>query len=151
MDHLDLEELAIAPWLRYLAFRVPDANVVLVGNKWDDVTKAKQHVAVDVEDQSRQWLSFWTEKAHRHHSQRLSLEDGVSRVSCAPSVLGVLAPPFGVRTGWPCDKSCDKSSRGLLSRIIYNPVDDKRAVTMHLPRSYQLALEMLDELASSSR
>ncbi|CAN0552218.1 unnamed protein product, partial [Laminaria digitata] len=37
MDDLDLEDLAIAPWLRHLTFRVPDANVVLVGNKRDRV------------------------------------------------------------------------------------------------------------------
>ncbi|CAN0131334.1 unnamed protein product [Pylaiella littoralis] len=159
MDDLDLEDLAIAPWLRYLTFRVPDANVILVGNKWDRVVKAKQEVSVEVEDQSRQWLSSWTEKAHGHQTQRLSLEDGVSLVSCAPSVLGVLAPSFGMGTGWPCDRSCDKRTPGLFHRILCNPVDDKRAVTMddsravtmHLPPSYQLALEMLEKLASSSR
>lgn len=148
MDDLDLEDLAIAPWLRHLTFRVPDANVVLVGNKWDRVDKAKQEVAVDVEVKSRAWLSSWTEIPHGHQPQRLSLEDGVSRVSCAPSVLGALAPSFGRGTGWPCDKS---PPPGLFHRIIYNPADDTRAVTMRLPPSYRLALEMLEKLASCSR
>ncbi|CAN0405987.1 unnamed protein product, partial [Ectocarpus sp. 8 AP-2014] len=49
MDGLNLEDLAIAPWLRYLTFRVPDANVILVGNKWDRVVRARRTVADDVE------------------------------------------------------------------------------------------------------
>ncbi|CAM9712032.1 unnamed protein product, partial [Ectocarpus sp. 8 AP-2014] len=145
---LHLEDLAIAPWLRYLTFRVPDANVVLVGNKWDRVVRARGTVAGGVERESRQWLKSWLEKAHGHQPHGLSLEDGVSLVSCAPpSGLGAWAPTFGWRTGWPCDKS----TPGLFHRIIYNPVGDKRTVTMHLPPSYRLALEMLEELASSSR
>eukprot|EP00752_Nemacystus_decipiens_P016125 g14419.t2 len=147
MDALDLEELAIAPWLRYLTFRVPDANVLLVGNKWDEVVKSKEQVEVDVETQSGRWLSAWEEKAHRHKPQRLSLEAGVSLVSCAPSVLRTMASSVGKGTGWPCDRS----TPGLFHRIIYNSDGEKRAVTMTLPRSYQLALEMLKELTPSSR
>ncbi|CAM9136686.1 unnamed protein product, partial [Ectocarpus sp. 4 AP-2014] len=147
MDGLNLEDLAIAPWLRYLTFRVPDANVVLVGNKWDRVVRARRTVAYDAERESRRWLKSWMEKAHGHQPHGLSLEDGVSLVSCAQSGVGVSAPAFGGGTGWPCDKS----TPGLFHRIIYNPVDDKRTVTMHLPPSYRLALEMLEELASSGR
>ncbi|CAM9581697.1 unnamed protein product, partial [Ectocarpus fasciculatus] len=77
----------------------------------------------------------------------ISLEDGVSLVSCAPSGPGVVAPSFGGGSGWPCDKS----TPGLFHRIIYNPADDARAVTMRLPQSYLVALEMLEELASCSR
>eukprot|EP00903_Cladosiphon_okamuranus_P022522 g20719.t1 len=62
MDDLDLEELAIAPWLRYLNFRVPDASVTLGGDKWDRVVKAKRHVVKEVEDQSYEWLSSWWRK-----------------------------------------------------------------------------------------
>ncbi|CAN0425214.1 unnamed protein product, partial [Ectocarpus fasciculatus] len=40
---------------------------------------------------------------------------------------------------------------GLFHRIIYNPADDTRTVTMPLPKSYRHALEMLEELASCSR
>ncbi|CAM9667225.1 unnamed protein product [Ectocarpus sp. 8 AP-2014] len=147
MDGLNLEDLAIAPWLRYLTFRVPDANVILVGNKWDRVVRARRTVADDVERESRRWLKSWMEKAHGHQPHGLSLEDGVSLVSCAQSGLGVSAPSFGGGTGWPCDKS----RPGLFHRMIHDPVDDKRTVTMHLPPSYRLALEMLEELASSSR
>ncbi|CAN0357848.1 unnamed protein product, partial [Ectocarpus fasciculatus] len=73
MDGLNLEGLAIAPWLRYLTFRVPDANVVLVGNKWDRVVSARRAVADDVEGESRQWLKSWMEKAHGHQPHGLSL------------------------------------------------------------------------------
>ncbi|CAM9963869.1 unnamed protein product [Ectocarpus sp. 12 AP-2014] len=147
MDGLNLEDLAIAPWLRYLTFRVPDANVILVGSKWDGVEMARRTVADDAERESRGWLKSWMEKAHGHQPHGLSLEDGVSLVTCAQSGLAVSAPAFGGGTGWPCDKS----RPGLFHRMIYNPVDDKRAVTMHLPLSYRFALEMLEELASSSR
>ncbi|CAN0125674.1 unnamed protein product, partial [Ectocarpus sp. 12 AP-2014] len=147
MDDLNLEDLAIAPWLRYLTFRVPGANVVLVGNKWDRVVRARRTVADDVERESRRWLQSWMAKAHGHEPHGISLEDGVSLVSCAKPGLGAWAPACGEGAGWPCDKS----TPGLFHRIIYNPVDDKRNVTMHLPRSYLLALEMLEELASCSR
>lgn len=149
MDDLSLESLAIAPWLRYLTFRVPDANVVLVGNKWDRVARARHTVAGDVEHHSRQWLTSWVEKARGRQPHGLSLEDGVSLTSCAPSGLGVLAPSFGggVGTGWPCDKN----RPGLLRRIVHNGAGDTRAVTMCLPPSYQLALNMLEKLGSSSR
>ncbi|CAB1118449.1 unnamed protein product [Ectocarpus sp. CCAP 1310/34] len=126
MNGLNLEDLAIAPRLRCLTFRVPDANMVLVGNKLDRVAKARRTVADDLESESRQWLNL---------------------VSCSPSGLGILAPSFGARTDWPCGKSTPE----LFHRIIFNPVDDKRAVTMHIPPGYQVALEMLEELASSSR
>ncbi|CAM9355194.1 unnamed protein product [Pylaiella littoralis] len=102
---------------------------------------------------------FLDRESARASNPTAFIGDGVSLVSCAPSVLGVLAPSFGMGTGWPCDRSCDKRTPGLFHRIIYNPVDDKRAVTMddttavtmRLPPSYRLALEMLEELASSSR
>ncbi|CBJ48810.1 LRR-GTPase of the ROCO family, putative pseudogene [Ectocarpus siliculosus] len=108
---------------RQMTFRVPDANVVLVGNKWDLVAEAKQHVAVDVERVSREWLTAWIESAHGHQPPQLSLEAGVS-----------LSKP---------------GQRGLLRRIIYNPVDDTRAVTMRLPPGYVLALKLLGELSCS--
>ncbi|CAN0530707.1 unnamed protein product, partial [Ectocarpus sp. 8 AP-2014] len=123
MDGLNLEDLAIAPWLRYLTFRVPDANVILVGNKWDRVVRARRTVADDVERESRRWLKAWMEKAHGYQPHGLSLENGVSLVSCAQSGLGVSAPAFGGGIHWPCDKS----TPGLFHRMIYDPVDDKRA------------------------
>lgn len=149
MDDLDLESLAIAPWLRYLTFRVPDANVVFVGNKWDRVARDRHTVAADVERCSRRWLKAWIEKARGRRPHEISLEDGVSLTSCKPSGSGIFAPSFGggAKTGWPCDKS----SPGLLRRIVRNGAGDTRAVTMCLPPSYQLALGMLEELASSSR
>ncbi|CAN0271655.1 unnamed protein product [Ectocarpus sp. 12 AP-2014] len=148
MEGLDLEDLAIAPWLRYLTFRVPDASVILVGNKCDRVGRTRRTaVAVDVEHESRQRLESWIEIAHGHEPRGISLEDGVSLVSCAASGVGVVAPSFGGGSGWPCDKS----KPGLFHRIINNSADDKRAVTMRLPQSYRLALEMLEELASCGR
>lgn len=142
----NLETLAVAPWLRHLTFRVPGANVVLVGNKWDLVA-SKHSLASEVEHQSRSWLDSWIEKVHGHRSHGLTLEDGVSLVSCAPPLVPLFAPPFDVRTGWPCDKS----KPGLFRRITHNVAGNARALTMHLPLSYRLALELLEELASSSR
>ncbi|CAB1102577.1 unnamed protein product [Ectocarpus sp. CCAP 1310/34] len=150
MDELNLEDLAIAPWLRQMTFRVPDANVVLVGNKWDLVAEANLHVADDVERKSREWLTAWIESAHRHQPPQLSLEAGVSLVSCAPSGRAGWAPSFGGRKAWPCDKN-KPGQPGLFRRIIYNPVDDMRAVTMRLSPVYVLALNLLEELASRSR
>ncbi|CAM9927172.1 unnamed protein product [Laminaria digitata] len=153
-DDLDLEDLVIAPWLRYMTFRVPDANVVLVGNKWDRVERAKHTVASDVETRSRECLAAWIKikKARGHQPHALTLEAGVSLVSCAPRVR-VKASLVGGKTSWPCDKS----KPGLLHRITHNPptganpAGDTRAVTMSLPPSYRLALEMLEELESCRR
>ncbi|CAM9610550.1 unnamed protein product [Ectocarpus sp. 6 AP-2014] len=148
MEGLNLEDLAIAPWLRHLTFRVPDASVILVGNKCDRVVRTRRTaVAVDVEHESRQWLESWIEISRGHQPRGISLEDGVSLVSCAASGVGAMAPSFGRRSGWPCDKS----TPGLFHRIIYDSADDTRVVTMRLPESYRLALEMLEELASCSR
>ncbi|CAM9802047.1 unnamed protein product, partial [Sphacelaria rigidula] len=116
MNELDLEDLGIAPWLRYLTFRVPDADVVLVGNKWDRVEKAKRGVVLDVEHESREILGSWRARADGYRPGRLTLEEGVSCVSCAWSVPGVLAS-IGLRTGWPCDKSMP----GLFHRIVHMP------------------------------
>lgn len=99
MDRLDLESLAITPWLGYLTFRVPDANVVLVGNKWDRVARVNHAVAADVDHQSHQSLAAWIEEVRGRHPHELSLEDGVSLTSYSPSGLGVLAPPFGGGAG----------------------------------------------------
>ncbi|CAM9992582.1 unnamed protein product [Scytosiphon promiscuus] len=148
MDELNLEDLGIAPWLRQMTFRVPGANLVLVGNKWDRVTEANHHVAVGVERQSHQWLTAWVESAHGHQPPQLTLEAGVSRVSCAPSGRDGWAPSFGARKAWPCDKN-PPGERGLLRRIIFNPDDDTRAVTMRLPPGYVLALNWLEELSRS--
>ncbi|CAM9196385.1 unnamed protein product, partial [Sphacelaria rigidula] len=83
------------------------------------------------------------------------LEEDVSCVSCAWSVPGVLAW-LGWRKGWPCDKS----TPGLLHRIVHMPkpdneataaVGDPRALTMRIPQSYERALKMLEELALSRR
>eukprot|EP00752_Nemacystus_decipiens_P008486 g7583.t1 len=137
----NLESLAIAPWLRHLTFRVPDANVVLVGNKWD-LVRSRHNVASEVERQSREWLASWTEKAHGRQPHGLLLEDGVSLVSCAPP-----APAFGGGRGWPCDMN----KPGLFRRITHDADGNKRALTMHLPPSYLLALEELEKLASCSR
>eukprot|EP00903_Cladosiphon_okamuranus_P006504 g6358.t1 len=134
----NLESLSIAPWLRNLTFRVPDANVVLVGNKWDLVGSGDK-VDSEVERQSHDWLASWTKKAHRHQPNGLSLENGVSLVSCARQA--------DMGTGWPCDWS----EKGLFRRITHNPADRTRAVTMRLPESYRLALEELEELAASCR
>lgn len=82
-------------------FRVPDANVVLVGNK-RDLVASNHSVASEVESQSRAWLGSWIEKSHGRQPRRLSMEDGVSLVSCAPAVLAAWAP-FGGVNGWPCD------------------------------------------------
>lgn len=146
MDELRLEDLAIAPWLRQMTFRVPNASVVLVANKWDRVAEGSQHVAVDVERKSREWLTAWKKSAHGHQPPQLSLEAGVSLVSCAPSGQAGWAPSFGGRKAWPCDKNMP-GQRGLLRRIIYTPADATRSVTMCLPPGYVLALELLEELS----
>ncbi|CAB1102707.1 unnamed protein product [Ectocarpus sp. CCAP 1310/34] len=148
MEGLNLEDLGIAPWLRYLTFRVPDASVILVGNKCDHVVRTRRTVvAADVEHESRQWLESLIEIARGHQPRGISLEDGVSLVSCAASGVGVVAPSFGAGSGWPFDKN----TPGLYRRIAYNSASRTRAVTMHLPESYRLALKMLEELASCSR
>ncbi|CAM9700998.1 unnamed protein product [Ectocarpus sp. 13 AM-2016] len=148
MKDLKLEDLAIAPWLRYLTFRVPEANVILVGNKCDRVVRiTRTAVAADVEHESRQWLESWIDIVYGHQPRGISVEDGVSFASCAASGVGAVAPSFGGGSGWPYDKS----TPGLFHRIICNSADDTRAVTMRLPQSYPFALEMLEELASCSR
>lgn len=138
----NLESLAIAPWLRHLTFRVPDASVVLVGNKWD-LVGSEDNVASVVEGQSHEWLASWTEKARGHQLNGLSLEDGVSLVSCAAQADG--APAVGAGTDWPCDMS----KPGLFRRITHDAAGGTRALTMCLPESYHLALQEIEKLAAS--
>ncbi|CAM9361370.1 unnamed protein product, partial [Sphacelaria rigidula] len=147
--NIDLEDLGIASWLRHLSFRVPDASVVLVGNKWDRVEGFG--AACNVKDRSRDWLNAWKEKSRGLQPHELSLEYGVSCVSCVPSGGSGIAQMFGRGTGWPCDKNEHKNEPGLLHRITHNPDGHARAVTMDLPQSYVLALEVLEQLASGSR
>lgn len=56
----NIESLAIAPWLWLLTYRVPDANVVLVGNKWDLVVSNHSGES-EVESQSRAWLGSFVD------------------------------------------------------------------------------------------
>ncbi|CAM9558113.1 unnamed protein product, partial [Hapterophycus canaliculatus] len=140
----NLESLAIAPWLRHLTFRVPSANVVLVGNK-SDLVANKDEVASEVQRQSQEWLASWKESVPGHEPRGVSLEGGVSLVSCAPS--GCFALPSRRGRGW----HCDKNKPGLLGRITHDVNGDARALTMRLPSSYHLALELLEKLASCRR
>ncbi|CAM9968342.1 unnamed protein product [Scytosiphon promiscuus] len=164
-----LGELGVLQWVRSLAYRVPKAAVVLVGTKCDRVETTLSHsssvrleaAAAAIEPKIRNWITSWsTQAAARAHGVAASyvtwmrpedtpppeicLEPGMSLVSLAKSSC---RPQVDGGSGW----SCDVNEPGLLGRILRDPGGIKRAVSMRLPRSWQRALDFLDNYAEGCR
>lgn len=144
-----LEDLGALRWIRALSYRVPGANVILVGTKCDLVDDSPEKTAEarltgaagEVEQEIREWIHKWTTQSSQNQSPSICLEEGASLVSCVLS--------RGSKDGgWPCDVS----QRSLLHRIKNDDVRCKRrGVDMLLPLSWQYALDLLDDIARDTR
>lgn len=73
-----LEEMGVCPWLRYLSWRVPGCDVILVGTKCDLLaSNAVKAVASRIDRACRQWLKVWETTG-----RTVNIEPGVSLTSC---------------------------------------------------------------------
>ncbi|CAN0353599.1 unnamed protein product [Pylaiella littoralis] len=157
-----LGEIGVLRWVRSLTYRVPKAAVILVGTKCDLVKDTLSQCSVDrlegaaatVESKIRSATNTWAAKAAARKaagswsldksSCEILLEKGMSLVSLAePASL----PQADDDKGWPCDFN----QPGLLSRILRDSSETKRAVSMRLPLIWQRALACLEECATRRR
>eukprot|EP00752_Nemacystus_decipiens_P012983 g11487.t3 len=127
--------------------RGPD--VVIVGTKCDLAGGAAADLAERMDSAIRAWLQHW--RCSGMTAARV--EDGVSLTSCAPTVaLQEEGTALGKRTKpeasmWACDwreDIRDDSLPSLLHRIMYNSTGELRGAAMVLPRSWNIALEVLN-------
>eukprot|EP00752_Nemacystus_decipiens_P012981 g11487.t1 len=148
-DLRKLQEMRVCDWLRSLSFRVPDSDVVIVGTKCDLAGGAAADLAERMDSAIRAWLQHW--RCSGMTAARV--EDGVSLTSCAPTVaLQEEGTALGKRTKpeasmWACDwreDIRDDSLPSLLHRIMYNSTGELRGAAMVLPRSWNIALEVLN-------
>lgn len=150
-----LQELRICDWLRSLSFRIPDSDVVVVATKCDLVPGGMADgIAWRVERAVRSWLERWRDS----EMTAVHVEDRVSLTSCvatsAPEeegedVLGKRKQPD--ESMWACDWRevvGDDSKTSLLDRVLYNRKGDLRGADMVLPRSWNVALEVLEALGA---
>lgn len=150
-DLRTLEKLRVGDWLRSLSFRIPDSDVIIVATKCDLVEGIAADMAGRMERVIRNMLSEWS----RNGFTPVRVEDGVSLTSCVARAPGtqdrpVLETPTPKSFG-PCDwrdGKCEHPPQGLLHRVIHNGKGAFRGVPLVLPRSWKIALEMLDALGS---
>lgn len=136
-------------WLRYLSWRVPGCDVLLVATKCDRVPpKALNGLSRRIEKGCRYWLREWTP-----NSGEINVEEGVSLTSCAPFTDSL--ERRGAEEGWPCDVftgTHGNSSTSLLRRITHKLGDSGyRGATLIVPRGWDIALTALDALSAGRR
>lgn len=149
-----LQELRVCDWLRSLSFRIPDSDVLVVATKCDLAAGMATGVAARMERAIRKWLESWSGAS----MTAVRVEGGMSLTSCvttsAPQeersrALGKRKSPE--ESPWACDWREDmryEPSLSLLHRVMYNGKGDLRGAAMVLPRSWNIALEVLDALGS---
>lgn len=152
-----LEELLVFDWLRAITWRVPDNDAILVATKCDLTpgVGAADDVAKRMNAACQEWLQEWSED----EMPCVRVENGVCLTSCSKTA-GDQQQDDLQRTQagtWASDWSGDESKRShssLLNRILHKPKIDgnmadgggPRAVQMVVPRSWHVALTMLDAL-----
>lgn len=152
-DLCKLQELRVCDWLRSLSFRIPDSDVVVVATKCDRADGMAVEMAGRIERAIQKWLESWSDSG----MTAVRVEDGVSLTSCVPSAplehdgiaLGKRKSPED--SMWACDWRQDTREeplRSLLHRVIYNSKDNLRGAALVLPRSWNIALLVLDALGS---
>lgn len=152
-----LEELLVFDWLRAITWRVPDNDAILVATKCDLTPGAgAAQVAQRMNAACQEWLQEWSEDG----MPCVRVEDGVCLTSCSKTAAGDQQQDDLQRTQartWASDWSGEESKRShssLLNRILHKPNIDgnmadgggPRAVRMVVPRSWHVALTMLDAL-----
>lgn len=153
-DLVKLQELRVCDWLRSLSFRIPDSDVVVVATKCDLACGTAADLAGRMERAIRKWLQNW--RGAQMTAARV--EDGVSLTSCVATLTSAEEEGAALGTRQKTKKSMgacdwrknmsDKSAPSLLDRIMYSGKGDLRGAAMVLPRSWDIALEVLEALGS---
>ena len=152
-DLAKIQELRVCDWLRSLSFRVPDSDVVVVATKCDLAAGMAVDLAGRMERAIRKWLENWSGS----QMTAVRVEDGVSLTSCVTSSSQEQSGAASEETiylghsMWACDwhqDNRDEPAPSLLRRVIYNNKGDLRGAAMVLPRSWNIALEVLDAMGT---
>ena len=152
-DLRKIENLRVCDWLRWLSFRIPNNDVVVVATKCDRAAGMAVDLAGRMESAIRKWLGEWSGS----QMTAVHVEDGVSLTSCvtsAPDELHGAALGKRKRCGgwtWACDwrhDSRDEPLPSLLHRVIHNSKGDIRGAALVLPRSWNIALVVLEAFGS---
>ncbi|CAN0362368.1 unnamed protein product [Ectocarpus sp. 6 AP-2014] len=149
-DCRKLQALRVCDWLRSISRRVPGNDVILVATKCDLVNGNAEETGRRLEHACRMWLSTWV----RNGMDPVRLEPHVSLTSCFPIGDGEHGESNtgsnASKQGWACDwrhVEGDKSSPSLLHRLVNKPDEGGlRGVQMVLPRSWDIALTVLEAL-----
>ncbi|CAM9435787.1 unnamed protein product [Hapterophycus canaliculatus] len=152
-DLCKLQEQLVCEWLRSLSFRIPDSDVVIVATKCDLARGMAASLAGRMERAVQKWLEDWSDC----QMPAVRVENGVSLTSCVVSApdeqenaLVGMGQEFG-ESVWACDwleDTRDGFQQGLLHRVMYNSGGDLRGAALVLPRSWNIALRVLDALGS---
>ncbi|CAM9470923.1 unnamed protein product [Ectocarpus sp. 12 AP-2014] len=145
-----LEDLRVCDWLRSISQRIPGNDVILVATKCDLVGENAGKVGRSMEEACRKWLASWVHNG----MQPICLEHGVSLTSCCPTVGRkdgeIRTGTPGSEGGWVCDWLDDRDDKplpSLLHRLVNKPNGGGlRGAQMVLPRSWDIALTVLDAL-----
>ncbi|CAM9811033.1 unnamed protein product, partial [Ectocarpus sp. 8 AP-2014] len=149
-DCRKLEELRVCDWLRSISRRVPDNDVILVATKCDLAGGNAGKIGLRMEHACRRWLSSWVHNG----MQPVRLEPCVSLTSCFATGVGERGESSTgnhVSTeGWACDwrdMADGNPSPSLLHRLVTkSDGGGLRGTQMVLPRSWDIALTVLDAL-----
>ncbi|CAM9463484.1 unnamed protein product [Scytosiphon promiscuus] len=148
-----LQELRVCDWLRSLSFRIPDSDVVVVATKCDLAGGMAANLAGRIESAVHKWVEDWSDC----QMPAVRVEDGISLTSCVDSAQGERTDAVWGKSRepgesvWACDwleDSRDGFPQGLLHRVMYNNAGNLRGAALVLPRSWEIALRVLDALGS---
>lgn len=175
-DVAELEATGVFQWLRCLSLRAPGCDVILVATKCDLAPAGEvEGIADRLERACRWWLDRWADAG-----AAVNLEAGAALTSCvgpaAPcagatgGVGGLLRRALGAafsagvsgarrrrgRRGWGCDWAgggpARRSRPSLLRRITRSAeTGGCRGGEVAVPRSWDVALRVLDELSAGRR
>ena len=152
-DLSKLQELRVCDWLRSLSFRIPDSDVVIVATKCDRAPGTAVAMAERMERAIRKWLDTWSGS----QMSAVRVEYGVSLTSCVASAVDKQGSAalgkrkYSRESMWTCDwrqDTRDEPLPSLLRRVIYNSKGDIRGAALVLPRSWSIALTVLDALGN---
>lgn len=155
-DLSKIQELRVCDWLRSLSFRIPDSDVIVVATKCDRASWTAVDMAERMERSIRKWLHIWSGSG----MTTVRVEDGVSLTSCATSTVderggATLRKRKQPRESmWTCDwrqDTRDEPLPSLLYRVMYNNRGHIRGAALVLPRSWNIALIVLDALGNGRR
>ena len=152
-DLSKIQELRVCDWLRSLSLRIPDSDVVIVATKCDRAAGMAGEMAGRMERAIRKWLEIWSGS----DMTAVRVEVGVSLTSCAASAPQEKGSAVSVENEilgdsmWACDwrqDSRDDRLPGLLHRVIYNSKGGLRGAALVLPKSWNIALAVLEALGT---